>query len=146
MSDATGKLPWHFWVVAILGIFWNGFGAFDYTMTHTMGEAYLRQAGMTEAQVAHYNAMPAWTHAVWAFGVWGAVAGTVLLLLRSQWALHAFAVSLAGFLISLVYNYWLSNGAAVNGQTALIMNGVILAGCLFFLWYAWSAQKAGRLR
>jgi hypothetical protein len=40
--------------------------------------------------------MPAWMTGVWAIGVWGALAGSVLLLLRSKWAVHVFAASLAG--------------------------------------------------
>lgn len=145
-SSPTAATPWHLWAVGVLGVLWNAYGCYDYTMSQTGGEAYLRSAGMTDPQVAYFNAMPSWMTAVWAIGVWGALTGAILLLLRSKWALHVFAASLAAFVMSLVYTYGMSDGGELYGQTGLIMNGVILAGCLFFLWCAWFASKRGLLR
>lgn len=142
----TVRTPWHLWVVGIVGILWNAYGCFDFTMTNLQGEEYLRGYGMTEAQIANFHAMPAWTHVTWALGVWGAMAGSILLLLRRKWALHAFIVSFIGFLGGLVYSYGLSNGSEIMGETAWIMNAVIGAGCVFFIWYAWFATKRGILR
>ena len=140
------KTPWHLWVVGVLGILWNAFGCWDYTMTELKGAEHLRAFGMNDAQIAYFDAMPAWMIAVWAIGVWGAMAGSVLLLLRRKWATPVFAASLAGFLMSLVYAYLLSNGSKVMPDSSWIMNVVILAGCLFFLWYAWTMGKRGLLR
>ena len=96
MSDngsMTVKTPWHLWVVGIVGVLWNSYGCFDFTMTNLKGEEYLRGYGMTEAQIAYFHAMPAWTHVTWAVGVWGGMLGAILLLLRKKWALHAFILS-----------------------------------------------------
>ena len=47
-TDArAASAPWHVWVVGLIGLAWNGFGAYDYTMTQLQGDAYLRAAGMT---------------------------------------------------------------------------------------------------
>ena len=138
--------PWHLWAVGVLGLLWNSFGAYDYFCSHTKGDAYMRQMGMTEPQIAYFHAMPAWMTAVWAVGVWGAVLGTILLLFRSRWAFHVYVASLVGFLLSLVYAYLLSDGASVMGQQTSIMNLVILAGCLFFVWYSRLMAKRGVLR
>ncbi len=150
MTEATqakaAGTPWHLWVVGVIAVLWNAYGCYDYVMTNTGGVEYLRSFGFTEEQIAYYVAMPAWMTAVWAIGVWGAMAGAVLLLLRSKWALHAFAASLAAFVLSLVYTYALSNGGDIMPAEAPIINAVILAGCLFFLWYAWFATKRGILR
>lgn len=151
MNDAAAtstsrKTPWHFWAVGILGLLWNGFGGYDYTMSMTQGDAYLQAAGMNQAQMAYYHAMPAWTVAAWAIGVWGALLGTILLLLRSKWAVHAFAASILGLVASLIYTHFLSEGGKLMGQQGLIMNGVIFAGCAFFLWYARRAAQKGLLR
>ena len=144
-TKAAGT-PWHLWVVGVIGVLWNASGCYDYVMTNTGGVEYLRSFGFTEEQIAYFTAMPAWMTAVWAIGVWGGMAGAVLLLLRSKWALHVFAASLAAFLLSLVYTYLLSNGGDIMPAEAPIINAVILAGCLFFLWYAWFATKRGLLR
>ncbi len=144
--SANRATPWHLWVVGTLGLIWNGFGVFDYSMTKMGGATYLRDFGMTEPQIAYIAAMPAWTTAVWALGVWGAFAGTVLLLLRSRFAVPLFALSLAGFLASLVYSYLLSNGSSIMPESTGIMNLVILSGCLFFLFYSRAMAKRGVLR
>jgi hypothetical protein len=144
--QTSRSTPWHFWVVAAIAVLWNGFGGYDYTMSQLQGDAYFRAAGMTEAQITYINGMPGWMTAVWAVGVWGAVAGSLLLLLRRRWAVHAFAVSLAGLVVSLIYTYGLSDGASVMGQQVMIMNLVVLAGCVFFLWYAARMAKRGLLR
>ena len=145
-GGARVRAPWHFWLVAVIAILWNGFGAYDYVMSHSQGDAYYASMGMTPAQIAYAHAMPAWVVAAWAFGVWGAVAGSVLLLLRSRWALHAFVVSLLGLLASLVYSQILTSARDIMGTTAMIMNVVVLAGCLFFVWYARMMAARGTLR
>lgn len=146
MAETRTGAPWHLWAVGVLGVLWNAYGCYDYTMTQLGGEDYLRSYGMTEEQIAYFSAMPAWMSGVWAIGVWGAIAGSILLLVRSKYALHAFVASLAAFVLSLVYQYGMTDGAAIYGNQALIMSGVILAGCLFFAWYAWRAGKRGLLR
>lgn len=147
MSDTrSGRTPWHLWVVGVISLLWNSYGPYDYVMTQTGGEAYLRGVGMTGPQIAYLDAMPAWMTSVWAVGVWGGLLGSVLLLARQRLAFPVFGVSLAAFLISLVYSYGVSNGAAVMGDTAWIMNAVILVGCLFLAWYASMMARRGILR
>lgn len=133
MTTAT---PWHLWAVGIVGLLWNGYGCVDYTMTQLQGDAWLQSMKMTEAQIAYFNAMPAWTHGAWAIGVWGGLLGSVLLLLRMKWAFHLFVASLLGLVGSLIYQYGMSNGMEVGGTSSVVMYGVILAACLFFIWYS----------
>lgn len=145
-APARANTPWHLWVVGIFGLLWNAYGAFDYTMSKLRGDAYYREVGMTQAQIDQMAAMPVWMTAVWAVGVWGAIAGSLLLLLRSRFAVWAFAASLLGFVISLVYAYVIAPSAAANTQAIMIMQGVILAGCVFFLAYAIAQSRSGALR
>ncbi len=142
MATAT-RTPWHLWLVGLLGLFWNGFGVYDYIMSKTAGEPYLRSMGMTDAQIAFMGTMPAWSIAVWATGVFSALAGTLLLLMRNRLAVPVLALSLAAYLLSLVYTYLLSDGGKLVGGA---MSFVVLAGCIFFFVYARWAAKAGILR
>src|SRR5690606_12077738 len=98
---------------------------YDYLCTQFQGEAYLRNMGMTDAQIAHYASYPVWMDIAWPVGVFGSLIGSILLLLRSRYAFHAFVISLIGFALNLIYNYGLTNGGAINGQVALIMSAVI---------------------
>jgi hypothetical protein len=143
VDTPTRSTPWHFWVVAVLAVLWNGFGGYDYTMSHLQGEAYYRQMQMTDAQIAFMDTYPTWMHAVWAIGVWGSVAGTILLLLRMKWAFHAFVLSSLGALGNVIYTAMVPGAAETMG---LVMPLVILAVCLFFIWYSWLMTKRGVLR
>ncbi len=147
MSASSGaKTPWHLWVVGIVGVLWNAFGCIDYTMTKIQGDAWLRSMGMTDAQITSFNTMPAWMTAVWAIGVWGAVVGSILLLLRRRLAFPVFTVSLIAYVLSLVYAYALSDQAATMPEGTWIMQVVILIGCLFFVWYSRMMAQRGLLR
>jgi hypothetical protein len=139
-------VPWHYWLVSILAVLWNAFGAYDYFMSNTRGDAYFRQMGMTEAQIAYMHSYPAWMIAVWAIGVWGGLLGALMLLARTRYAFHVFVASLAAFVISLIYTYGLSEGGRTMGTTGMIMQVVILAACVFLVWYARLMTKRGVLR
>ena len=147
INVTTAKTPWHVWLVGALGVLWNGYGAYDYSMSQTQGETYLRAAGMNDAQIAYFQALPTWMTGVWAIGVWAGVLGAILLLARSRFALHAFLASLAGLVVSLVHTYGLAGAAsrAAGAQTPLL-SAVLLAGCLFFIWYTAKVTKQGVLR
>jgi hypothetical protein len=141
------RAPWHLWAAGLVGLLWNGFGVADYVQTKLGGEQYLRDFGMTEPQIAYMLAMPAWTTAIWALGVFSAFVGTLLLLARSRYAAPVFAASLGFYLLSLVYTYLLSDGGAVmGGAQARAMQALVLAGCLFFAWYSRRMAQAGVLR
>jgi hypothetical protein len=138
--------PWHLWAVGIVGLLWNGFGAYDYLMSHLQPDAYPRSMGMTDAQIGYLVALPTWMTAAWAIGVWGAVLGTLLLLARRRLAYHLFLISLVALVLTLVYQYGLSNGAELAGPQGMMMSALILAGAMLFLVYARSMRARGVLR
>lgn len=148
MTDTMMKaaVPWHLWVVGVISLLWNGYGAYDFVMSMTQGEAYWRASGMNDAMVAYYNAMPVWMYGPWVAGVWGAVAGSLLLLLRNRYAVHAFALSLLGALASLIYGL-MNPMPELPPEMAIMasMSYVILAVAAFLLWYAWTMGKKGVL-
>ena len=139
------RTPVHLWIVAALATIWNAFGCFDYLMTQTRNEQYL--AHFTDPQRAYFDSFPIWMEAVWALGVWGGLAGALLLLARSRFAVLAFAVSLAGLAVSTLYQYVLSTpppDMMTGGMIA--MNLAIWAVAIGLLVYAMRMRKAGVLR
>jgi hypothetical protein len=146
MTDMRIGTPWHLWLVGVIAVLFNAIGAFDYVMSMAQGSTYMARAGMTPAQIAHYQEMPVWMTAVWTVGVWGAVLGSVLILLRNKLAFQVFAVSLAAFLVSLLYTYVLTDGGEVMGGQMAIASVVITALLLFFMWYSWLMGKRRVLR
>lgn len=146
-NTMTVRTPWHLWVVGVLSLLWNGFGAFDFISTTTRGEAYLRQSGFDQPMIDYFNAMPAWMYVPWVLGVWGAVIGSILLLARRRWAVHAFALSFLGAFVSLIYGKFIAPPPGQAGMEIMMwMPFVILAIAAFLLWYAWSMAKKGILR
>ena len=144
----TVKTPWHLWLVGVLSLLWNGFGAFDFIQTTTRGEAYMRAAGFDDAMIAYYEAMPGWMYVPWTLGVWGAVIGSVMLLLRRRWAVPAFGLSLLGALISLIYGKLIDPPPPAPPELAAMswMPIVILLIAVLLFGYAFNMRKRGVLR
>ncbi|MGH7026762.1 hypothetical protein [Brevundimonas sp.] len=144
----TQRTPWHLWLVGVLSLLWSGFGGYDFIQTTTRGEVYMRESGFGDDMIAYFNAMPAWMYLPWTLGVWGAVIGSLLLLARSRWAVHAFALSLLGAVVSLIYSKFINPPPALPPELAMMewMPYVIALIAAFLLWYAWTMAKKGVLR
>ena len=146
MNGTRTKTPWHVWLVGVVAVLFNAIGVFDFVMSMVQGSAYMASAGMTPAQIDHYNQMPAWMTVDWAIGVWGALLGSALILLRNKLAWPVLAVSLAAFLLSLVYTYVLTDGGKIMGPQMAIMSAVIAGLLAFFIWYSWLMTRRGVLK
>ena len=106
ITPSAGKAPWHLWAVGLVSLAWNAFGGVDYTMTRTRNLTYLEKAmpgTAPQGVLAYIDSFPLWVQLGWGLGVWGAIAGSLLLLIRSRWAVTAFAVSLVGAVFSIGY-------------------------------------------
>jgi len=134
MSDTPARTPRHLWIVGIVSLLWNLVGAFDYVMTETKNEAYMGK--FTQEQLDYVYGFPAWLIAFWALAVWGAVLGSVLLLLRRRLAVPVFLVSFACMAVTMVYNYGIAGGYAVMGAGGLVFSIVIFAVGLVLVIYA----------
>lgn len=136
--------PVHLWIVGILALLWNGFAAFDYLATQLRIEAYLGQ--LDPAMLAYMDSFPAWSVSAWALGVWGAFVGSILLLMRRRWAIHAFVISLVGLAGTTLYQFALSNGLEVMGPGVIPLNVTIWVIAIALLWYAVRLRSRGVLR
>ncbi|AXE63897.1 hypothetical protein HPO_06172 [Hyphomonas polymorpha PS728] len=141
-SVIAPKAGWHIWLVGILALFWNAFGCFDFVMTATRNEAYLKP--YPQEMLDYWFAMPWWVWAVWALGVFGGFFGAAALLLRSVWAVRLFALSLLGAVISLAIGIMATDAPKMEG--AEFFPYVIIAIALVQLGYAWWQMKRGVLR
>ncbi len=151
MSDGKPHTPWHLWVIGIVTLFWNGMGANDYVQTQ-MGNMEYMQSGAEMAGVPvqvivdYYTAFPVWANALWALGVWGAVAGSLLLLLRSRFAFHAYIVAVIGLAGTTIYTFTHAMPEELNSPFQLVFSSLIWAVLLLCIWYAWRMTARGILR
>lgn len=135
----TPKTPWHLWIVGVLALAWNSYGAWDYIQTKLENREYLSAISEpmgieVDAVIAYYNSYPLWANITWGFGVWGSVLGSVLLLVRSRYAAHAFLVSLVSFVLSMVHQFTNPMEGVGDMTIAYIFSAVIFA-IIFGLWY-----------
>lgn len=146
MTASPVKAAWHLWLVGIFAVLFNFIGVFDFVMSMAQGAKYQASAGMTPAQIAHYQMMPGWMTAIWAVGVFAAFLASILLLMRRKLALPVFVLSLAAFLGSLLYTYVLTDGGAIMGRQMAIASAVIAGLLILFIWYSRFMSARGALR
>ncbi|MEN8007575.1 MAG: hypothetical protein ABFS42_11200 [Candidatus Krumholzibacteriota bacterium] len=139
----TVTTPKHLWIIGIVSLLWNMMGAYDYLMTQTKNAAYM--AKFEPAQLDYFYNFPAWVVVFWALAVWGAVLGSVLLLMRKRLAAPVFLVSFASMVITAIYNFGLSNGMEVMGSTGFVFTVVIFFTALGLWLYARAMQVRGVL-
>lgn len=146
---ASARTPAHLWIVGLLATAWNAIGAYDYLMTRTRNMDYLSSMPGVDAQqmLAYIDAYPIWAQIGWGLGVWGGVAGSILLFLRSRFAVHAFALSLFGMALSFGYMLFgpVAPAGTDAGMLAYFPYFVMLIGVLLLL-YSTSMLKPGVLR
>lgn len=130
-------VPWHLWVVGLVSLLWNAFGAYLYTMAN-LDEAEMLAQMPPEMQEYAAN-MPLWAHTGWAVGVWASLAGAALLLARSRHAVTAFVVSAIGAAISYA-------SQAMAGVLTPIEPLMILGAIALQWFYSKKMAAAGVLR
>ena len=144
------RAPVHLWIVGVLGFLWSLFGAFDYCETRFHNLDYLKQAMPTvdpQTALAWVDAMPLYAQIGWGLGVWCAVAGAVLLLMRSRHAVWVYGLSLLGAILSLGYQLLLANPLpGAEGGLYTIMPIVIIGIALALFLYARAMSARGVLR
>ena len=139
MNHERVKAPWHLWVIGILATLWNAIGAFDYLATKLRLDFYM--AAFTQEQLDYFYGFPAWAVACWGVGVWGAFFGSLALLLRKSWAVWLFGASILGMLGTTLYNFVLTDGAALMGEGAVSFSAVIWAIALLLYFYSAAMAK-----
>ena len=137
--------PKHLWIVCVVTLIWNAFGAFDYLMTVSQNEAYM--SSFTPEQLAYFYSFPTWALAAWAIAIWSAVLGSVALLMRRGWAVGLFALSILGMIVSSVYTFVLSDGLDIMGGVGhLIFMFIIWIVAIVLYLYAHAQKAQGVLR
>jgi hypothetical protein len=142
--SATSSTPMHLWIVGIVALLWNGFGAFDYVMTQMNVESYMGQ--FTPEQREYFAGYPAWATGAWALAIWSSVLGSLALLLRRKWAVWLFGVALVGMVISSIYTLGLSEGTKVMGGAAVAFTAVIWVVAIGLFLYSRMMASRGVLR
>lgn len=133
MSTGNSR-PIHLWIIGIASLVWNAMGAFDYLASRLRLDFYISQ--FTPEQLEFFYSFPAVFTGFWALGVWGALLGSLALLLVSRWAVGLFAISLLGMVVTSIWSLYFRNGLEVMGPGAATFSAVIFLVAVLLLYYA----------
>jgi hypothetical protein len=149
-TTAQARTPVHVWIVGILSLLWSCFGCYDYLMTRLHNADYLASAmpGVDPAAaLAWVEDMPLYAQAGWGVGVWLALLGAILLLMRSRWAVWSYGLSFVGAVLSLGYQLLLAPPlAGADAAIYKIMPVVIIFVALGLFLYSRAMEKKAVLR
>ena len=151
MKTVRPATPWHLWVIGIVALLFTSYGCYDYYMTQIGNREYIAAAmgpmGIdTDEALRYFEAFPIWMEFVWAIGVWGGLAGALLLLIRSRFAYPVWVVSLVAFVVSNVYGMANPIPGMRDPSMMYVMVAVIFAVMLGLTFYARRMTAAGVLR
>lgn len=136
-ANAGGKLPVSFWVIAVLGLLWNAFGAYLYITARMDPDTAL--AGASPEMREYVANQPIWANLGYGLGIWGSALGSVAMVMRKKIAVPLFLTSLVGAVISHL-------GQAMAGVLPLGLTIVIISVIAFLWWYGRRCVEQGLLR
>ena len=127
------KAPVWFWVVSVIALLWYLMDTSAFFMRLFMTEADI--TSMPENQQHLYRDMPLWVNIVFAGEVFGGMLGSIALLLRKQWALLLFVISILGTLAQTSNIWFLTDAISAMGASAIVMPlvAIIIGAAMFVL-------------
>ena len=140
-QPAPRKAPWHLWVVGTLSLLWNTSGA--YTIMSAQSGAIM---DMDPPEVAYYAAQAPWFVAVTDLVLISAILAAIALLLRSRWAVHLYGLSIAGIIVTSVYDIAAGTALLLQDQGWLTLSCVTTGLAIAQLAYAVVMRGRGVLR
>lgn len=144
------RTPLHLWIVGILSLLWSAIGCYDYLMTRMRNTEYFEKMMPTvdpNAMLAWVDGFPIYAQFGWGLGVWMGLLGSILLLLRSRWAVWSFGLSLLGAVVGLGYQILAAPPlAGAEGPMFTVMPYVIILIAVALFLYARAQAAKGVLR
>lgn len=128
------RTPLWFLAASLGGIAWNIFGAVQFAGSVVATESSLIASGLTADQAAVMTGYPDWMTLAFALGVFGGLAGSVLLLFRRHIARPVLAMSLVAYCAlwigDAIHGVFAAMGVA---QIVILTTVVAIAAALFIL-------------
>lgn len=127
---------------ALGGIAWNVFGIVQFAGSVTATEAGLIAAGLSADQAAVMTGYPAWMTLAFAIGVFGGLAGSVLLLLRRAAAGPVLLASLLAYVALWIGDAVHGVFAAMGAPQVIILTLVVAIAAALYALSRLPAAKA----
>jgi hypothetical protein len=137
------RVPFWYWATVGLGLAWNTYGVYQFIGTFSATPEKLMSAGLTAAQAQLYLSLPAWMTVVFAIGVFGALAGCILLALQKKLAVPVLLASFVGYALLFAGDWAYGVFAAIPTQLMILTTVISISAVL--LGFARSVDQRGML-
>ena len=127
-------------VVALLGLGWNLFGVYQFIVSSGGTLESLTKQGMTLEQAQLYLGLPLWMSVSFAIGVFGGVAGCLLLWRRRRIAVPVLALSLVSCLVLYAGDVALGVFAVFGAPQVIILTTVVAIAAALLLVARWARR------
>lgn len=128
------------WIVGGLALAWNAYGVVQFMGSLAATPESLIASGLTAEQAAVMTGYPVWMTVVFAIGVFGGLAGSVLLLIRKAMAVPVFHASLAGYVALYVGDIVHGVFAAMGAPQIIVLTLVVAIAAAL----SWSSHRFAR--
>ncbi len=145
ITATSTSMPALIRAIAALGAAWNVFGVIQFWGQLSTTPAMLVAKGMTAAQATLYASLPGWMTIVFAIGVFGGLAGAVLLLIGQRVAPTLLGMSLVGY-IALYIGDIIEGVFAAFGTGQVVVLTIVVAIAAALLLLSLHADRRGWLR
>ncbi len=143
-STASTSIPRWFWLAAGGALIWNLIGVMTYVVSVSMSADAI--AALPEAEQRLREATPTFVTAAYAIAVFAGTFGAIFLLLRKNWAVPAYSISLVSLLVQFGYMFLAVNSIAATGAASAVLPAIIIIIGLLMLRFSHSARRKGWLR
>jgi hypothetical protein len=126
-------------MVGVLSALWNAAGSYV-IMTAQSGAPM----DMDANEIAYYAAQAPWFVAVTDVALVAALLGAITLLLRSRWAVHLYALSVAAIVVTAAYDIAQGTALLLHDQGWLLQACLTDGLALVQLAYAYAVRRALR--
>lgn len=141
---AMNKPSWLFWVVSLFALLWGAFGIFDFYMTKTGDEEYLKD--FPPEMIGWIAEFPMWRVLLWGLGVGAGLIGALLLIMRRGVAVPVLWTGVGALLVGFVgHDLLMADGVKHYGTEGIIASIVIIMITVAIAWYASRAKGHGVL-
>ncbi len=143
-SSCKTSPPVWFWVISVVALLWYLMDTSAFFMRLFMTDDAIM--AMPENQQHLFQNIPLWVNIVFACEVFGGTLGCIALLLRKNWALLLFVISIIGVLAQTSNIWFLTDAISAMGAPAIVMPlvAIIIGAAMIVL--AKSAIPKGWLR
>lgn len=133
-----------FYLIAGLAFIWNLLGVMAFVGQIFTSSEMIAQ--MPQAEQKLYNSTPIWATAAFAFAVFGGTLGSLVILMRREFALKLLILSLIGVLIQMFHSFFISDSIKVYGLSAIVMPIMVVTIAIALILWTKHLSVKGVLR